>query len=159
MYDRAFYYHLYEIAPFIFWPWFASSLKKLEALWYWQSIEMFFWVWECLNFQSIFTKFETAINQAKSLVENVYTQYNFHFSAGHFYIIPNRSESLYSGCCSIWGVHSPIFVASVGGRADFRAALLANGLLQKVSWWEVPQTVCHKKVSWWEVSQTVCHKK
>ena len=44
--------------------------KKFQALWYWQSIETFFWVWECLNFQSILAKFETAINQAKSLVEN-----------------------------------------------------------------------------------------
>ena len=32
------------------------------------------------------------------------------------------SQRLYCGC-SIWGVHSPIFVASVGKRADFRGSI------------------------------------
>ena len=59
---------------------------------------------------------------------NISAQYNFPFRMRWFLKLSKLSQSLYSGC-SIWGVHSPIFVASVGGPIS--EALLANGLPQK----------------------------
>ena len=109
---------IYEIASMF--PWFVLTFKKFEALWYCQSIEML----RVFKLSKHFPKiWDCCYKSNKKFGWNWIYLHN---------IIRKRCESLYSGCSSIWGVHSPIFVASVGGRADFRAALLANGLPQKV---------------------------
>ena len=112
-------------------PWFVLTFKKFEALWYCQSIEMFFWVWECLNFQSIFPKFETAaINQTKSLVEieYIYTIY-------------------YKRDVKVYIVAAAVSEVSI---VQYLWLLLEGGPISEPLYW---QTVCHKNEG------EKCHKK
>ena len=104
----------------------VDSSEKFEALWYCQSIEMFFWLWECLNFQGILAKFETAINQARSLVEN---EYFYTISEWDNRISSQNDLKLY-------------IVAAVSEVSIVQYLwLLEEGRFQRLYW----QTVCRKK--------------
>ena len=105
----------------------VDSSEKFEALWYCQSIEMFFWLWECLNFQGILAKFETAINQARSLVEN---EYFYTISEWDNHISSQNDLKLY-------------IVAAVSEVSIVQYLwLLEEGRFQRLYW----QTVCRKKI-------------
>ena len=94
----------------------VDSSEKFEALWYCQSIEML----RVFKLSKHFHKIWDCYKSSK--------KFGWKWIYLHD-IIRKRCESLYSGCSSIWGVHSPIFVASGGGPIS--EALLANGLPQK----------------------------